>query len=117
VTDFRRVIIESPFRAPSKRLARTNVNYAIAAMRDSIKRSEAPFLSHMLYPGALDDNITIERLLGIDLGYAWWPAAEAICFYCDLGWSSGMLDAKMRAKTQGMNTEERYLAKDHNQNR
>jgi hypothetical protein len=115
MTDFRRVIIESPFRAPSRRLARQNISYSLASMRDSINRGEAPFLSHRLYPGALDDNILIERLLGIDLGYAWWPAAEAICFYCDLGWSSGMLDAKMRAKTQGKKIEERYLAKDRHQ--
>lgn len=110
MTPYRRVIIESPYRAPSKRQAKQNFVYAIEAMRDSIKRGESSFLSHRLYPGPLNDNIVMERKLGIELGYAWWSAAEAICFYCDLGWSSGMLDAKMRAKRLGLNIEERFLA-------
>ena len=115
---FRRVIIESPFRAPSRRLAQRNVDYAIAAIRDSINRGEAPFLSHLLYPGALNDNIPLERFLGIELGYAWWPAAEAICCYCDLGWSLGMVNARLRAVPLNIPVEERYLAKDkHSNNR
>jgi hypothetical protein len=107
---FRRVIIESPFRGATLRLARRNVNYAIEAIRDSINRGEAPFLSHMVYPGALDDSIPIERELGIQLGYAWWPVVEAICFYTDHGWSHGMLDAKMLARQRGLNIEERTVA-------
>jgi hypothetical protein len=113
---YRRVIIESPFRGLTRRLAQKNVNYAVAAMKDSINRGEAPFLSHMLYPAALDDAIAVERILGIELGYAWWTAAEAICCYCDLGWSLGMVEATLRAKALHIPIEERYLAKDKDRN-
>lgn len=115
MTAFRRVIIESPFRGATRRLAQRNVNYAIAAMRDSINRGEAPFLSHILYTGALDDAVQVERQLGIELGYAWWPAAEAVCCYCDFGWSLGMVNARLRADTLHLVVEERYLAKDRYQ--
>jgi len=85
----------------------------IAAMRDSINRAEAPFLSHMMYTGALDDDNPIDRQLGIDLGFAWWPFVEAICFYCDLGWSEGMINAKLRANRHGLAVEERYIAQNN----
>ena len=111
---YRRVIVESPYRAATRRAAQRNVRYMMSAMRDSIRGGEAPFLSHMMYTGALDDSIVLERQLGIDLGYAWWPAAEAICFYCDLGWTPGMVDAKLRANQYRMIIEERYLEKDTN---
>ena len=113
---YRLVIIESPYRARTKRLAQRNVSYALAAMRDSINRGEAPFLSHMMYTGVLDDNNPIDRQLGIDLGYSWWPFVEAICFYCDLGWSEGMVLAKLRADRDDKIIEERYIAQNnHNQ--
>lgn len=106
----RRVIVESPYRALSARLLRRNITYAVSAMQDSIRRGEAPFLSHLLYTRALDDDRPVERTQGIALGYTWWPAAEAICFYCDLGWSDGMVDAKLIAQSMHLAVEERYLA-------
>ena len=109
---FRRVVIESPFRASTRRLVQRNVAYALAAVRDAIDRGESPYLSHLIIPGALDDHVPVERELGIMLGYAWWSAAEAICFYCDLGWSQGMLAAKERAIAEKLLVEERCLAKD-----
>jgi hypothetical protein len=105
----RRVIIESPYRALTAALSRRNITYAVSAMQDSIRRGEAPFLSHLLYTRALDDDRAVERTLGISLGYAWWDAAEAICFYCDLGWSDGMVDAKLQAESRHLVIEERYL--------
>jgi hypothetical protein len=105
----RRVIVESPYHALTARLARRNITYAVSAMQDSIRRGEAPFLPHLLYTRALDDDRPAERTLGISLGYAWWDAAEAICFYCDLGWSDGMVDAKLQAEFRHFVIEERYL--------
>lgn len=110
MTPFRRVIVESPYRAPNSRTARRNTAYAISAMKDSINRGEAPLLSHLLYPDALDDTIPDERELGITLGYAWWEAAAAVCFYCDLGWSMGMVNAKLLAQSRRIPIEERYIA-------
>lgn len=113
---FRRVIVESPYRALNSRTARRNIAYAISAMKDAINRGEAPFLSHLLYPDALDDTVPYERELGITLGYAWWASAEAVCFYCDLGWSMGMVNAKILAQSRHIPIEERYIAQDRDQN-
>ena len=52
----RRVMIESPYRALTAALSRRNITYAVSAMQDSIRRGEAPFLSHLLYTRALDDD-------------------------------------------------------------
>lgn len=48
------VIIESPYAGDVDR----NLEYLRAAMRDCLKRGEAPFASHALYtqPGVLDDG-------------------------------------------------------------
>ena len=115
MTPFRRVIVESPYRGLTPRMQRRNLNYAIAAMKDTINRGEAPFLSHLLYPQALDDRIQCERELGITLGYTWWSKGTLVCFYCDLGWSQGMVDAKLVAQRMHVRIEERYIAKDLNQ--
>jgi hypothetical protein len=88
----RRVIIESPFAGNIA----LNKAYAYEAALDSLKRGEAPFGSHLLYPLFLDDNKPEQRQMGIESGYAWWSSAELIAFYIDLGWSPGMLKAKER---------------------
>ena len=115
MTPFRRVIIESPYRGLTPRAVQRNIQYAIAAMKDSINRGEAPFLSHLLYTNALDDRIQSERELGIVLGYTWWSKGVPICFYCDLGWTEGMVNAKLVAQRMHIRIEERYVAKDLNQ--
>lgn len=86
------VIIESPFAGDIK----ANKKYARACMADAIERGEAPFASHLLYtqPGVLRDRNPEERLLGIQLGFAWGTHAHMIAFYVDLGWSSGMRAAR-----------------------
>ncbi len=91
----RRVIIESPFAGDVER----NIAYARRAMRDCLKRGEAPYASHLLYtqPDVLDDDIPDERKAGIAAGYAWWDQADAILFYVDYGMSPGMNAALDRA--------------------
>lgn len=86
------VIVESPYAGEVER----NVEYARAALRDSLRHGEAPIASHLLYtqPGVLDDGIANERALGIEAGLAWRRVADAAAFYVDLGWSTGMLAAR-----------------------
>lgn len=81
-----KTMIESPYAGDIAR----NVAYARACMADSFSRGEVPFASHLLYPGTLDDLIPEERKKGIEAGYAWGEHAEAVAFYTDLGWSTGM---------------------------
>ena len=82
----RRVILESPF-AGNRVL---NAEYLRLALLDSLSRGEAPFASHGLYPGALDDDNPEQRQLGIDAGLTWGAVAEATVVYADLGISKGM---------------------------
>jgi len=84
----KRVIIESPLKGDYK----TNREYALECMRDSLRRGEAPFASHLLYAqeGILDDTIPEERAQGIQAGLAWAEKADLTALYIDLGISDGM---------------------------
>lgn len=82
------VEIESPYAGDVER----NLEYARAAMRDSLMRGEAPIGSHLIYtqPGILDDTIPEEREMGMEAGKAWGRHAELVAVYMDLGLSGGM---------------------------
>jgi len=86
------VIVESPYAASTKRQIELNVQYARAAMRDCLKRGEAPYASHLLYTqeGVLEDSCHEERMLGIEAGLRWGKHASATIVYFDLGISRGM---------------------------
>ena len=81
-------IIESPFAGDVE----THILYARRAMKDSIKRGEAPFASHLLYTqeGILDDQDANERRLGMFCGWAWMQYANQVAVYTDYGISLGM---------------------------
>ena len=104
----RRVIIESPYAGDIEK----NVAYARLALRDSLKRGEAPLASHLLYtqPGVLQDSIPQERTTGIEAGLAWMGLAEAVIVYNDLGLSPGMIAAIARAKWLKIPVEYRSLS-------
>lgn len=101
------VIIESPFAGD----IHANVEYARAAVRDSLKRGEAPIASHLLYtqPGILDDLVPSERVLGIDAGHAWMQVADLVAVYQDRGISNGMRLGIERAAAAGLVIEYRNL--------
>lgn len=106
-------IVESPFAGDLE----ANRRYTIEAMRDSISRGEAPFASHLLYPGVLDDGIPLERALGMEL--AWdWIAASVRCagsarmvsaVYVDRGISPGMVAGIERAADLGIRIDIRRI--------
>ena len=101
------VIIESPFAEDVE----TNVRYARACVRDSLKRGEAPIASHLLYtqPGVLDDLVPAERQWGIDAGHEWMRVADLVAVYLDHGISRGMLLGIDRARVMEIPIEHRYL--------
>ncbi len=82
------VVVESPYAGDVAR----NLRYLRAALADSLRRGEAPFASHAIYPqpGVLDDGKPEERAKGIAAGFAWAALARVRVFYVDLGWSGGM---------------------------
>jgi hypothetical protein len=103
VTDHLRVIIESPYAAPTPEELALHLDYARACLRDSLLRGEAPIASHLLYtqPGVLRDEVQEERAMGIAAGWAWREVADAWIFYLDLGWSGGMKAARELAEREG----------------
>ncbi len=108
----RLVILESPYAADTEAEIRTNVWYARACIRDSLKRGEAPIASHLLYtqPGILDDKIAEERQLGIDAGLAWRQVAMASVVYTDRGISKGMRYGIEKAEDCSIPVEYRTLS-------
>jgi hypothetical protein len=78
-----------------------NRQYLADAMLDCFKRGEAPYASHRLYPGILDDTILDQRKLGMEAGFAWGAKADLVAVYTDLGISGGMEAGMMRAKMAG----------------
>lgn len=105
--EMKRVIIESPFSAPTPEGIERNIRYLRACMRDCLLRGEAPYASHALYtqPGVLRDEVPEERVHGIQAGFAWRPFAHATVVYSDLGITGGMNagidDAKRIARLRG----------------
>lgn len=99
------VILESPFAADDKKTAKRNLEYARAALLDSLQRGEAPFASHLLYTQVLDDKDPMQRAQGLASGLAWYYAATqssatTVVFYVDYGISPGMLEALERAQAE-----------------
>lgn len=104
----RLVIIESPYGGDVER----NEEYARVAVRDCLRRGEAPFASHLLYtqPGILRDQDPVERMWGINAGLAWGVFADATVVYTDLGISDGMKLGIEHAGRYGRIVERRSLS-------
>jgi len=102
------VCIESPFRGDLK----LNLQYADACMLDSLRRGEAPFLGHLLYPRVLDDTRDADRTHGIASHCAWLLLAETVIVCTDLGVSDGMLIAVQLAGDHDIPVQYRTLGRD-----
>lgn len=87
---FRRVILESPFAAPTDELRDRNLRYLRALALFCLGRGESPYASHAMLTRWLDDCILEQRELGINAGLAWACAAEKAVVGMDLGVSDGM---------------------------
>lgn len=101
----RRVVIESPFAGDVEE----NLRYLRVCMRDCLNRGEAPFASHGLYTGILNDDDPDERKIGLESGWSWMLLADAVIVYEDLGISSGMEEGIVRAKAIGKIVEYRRI--------
>lgn len=99
------VILESPYAGDIKR----NEEYARQCMLHSLKRGEAPMVSHLLYTQVLDDNDFHERALGIEAGLAWRELATKSVVYVDYGISNGMKYGIEKAKADGKTIEYRRI--------
>lgn len=97
--------LESPLRGDVTR----NVLYADACMLDALRRGEAPYLGHLLYPRVLDDARDADRELGIAAHIAWMRYADALVAYTDRGITAGMQHALDLAHTLRIPIEYRQL--------
>lgn len=107
----KRVILESPYSAPTEDGIETHRRYARRALHDCLARGEAPIAPHLLFtqPGVLDDTDPEERTLGIAAGHAWFPVAEACVVYTDYGISRGMEEGMKAAELHGVPVEKRTI--------
>ena len=107
----RRVIVESPYSAPTPEGIAENETYARRCLADCLKRGEAPIASHLLLtqPGVLNDADPAERFLGMRAGWAWTRVADAVVVYMDRGESRGMKQGVEWAHQIEVPVEFRYL--------
>lgn len=103
----RLVVIESPYAGEIE----TNVTFARACIKDSLRRGESPIASHLLYtqPGILSDQKPASRNYGLRAGWAWYRSADACVVYVDRGISGGMKQGIEAAELAGVVVEYRTL--------
>ncbi len=106
-----RVVVESPFAAPTARERRAFVGYARRCVADCLARGEAPIASHLLHtqPGILRDDRPEERAKGIAAGHAWIRVADRLVVYVNHGISAGMIEGIRVAHAAGTRISIRRL--------
>ena len=104
-----RVLVESPLNADTQEGVEANLAYARDCLADCLRRGEAPFASHLLYPQVLNDRIPAERTQGIEAGLVWGQAADLTVVYTDLGISPGMQKGIERAQSEARRVVYRKL--------
>ena len=103
------VVVETPYRGSDRAPRALHVEYAKACMLDSLRRGEAPFLSHLLYTQVLDDDDPLERKHGIEAGLIIGDMFPKRVIYVDMGLSEGMRSGLERANEQGQEVVFRSL--------
>lgn len=85
-----RVFVATPLRASARYTQEENSRFAKMCLRDCLRRGEAPFAPHLLYPLVLHDDRPEERELGISAGLAFLHVCSRVACYVDRGVSAGM---------------------------
>lgn len=116
------VCVESPLRGSDDATVARNVMFADACVLDSLRRGEAPFLGHLIYPRVLNDRLPLDREQGIAGHIAWLRKSDLLVVYTDLGITEGMTKAitlahaiRLTVEYRALGTEwrERFLAEAH----
>lgn len=101
----RRVFLASPYSGNWHE----NMAYLKLAIHDCLRRREAPFASHALYPQFLNDSLTVERDKGIQAALMFLPVCHALVAYVDLGISEGMEFELQMARNMDVPVERRRV--------
>jgi len=88
ILPFRRVVLESPWKATEAYSSEQHRVYLDHCLTDCRSRWEAPYASHFGLMG--DDDDDLQRQLGIRAGWQWGELAEYVVVYSDFGVSEGM---------------------------
>ena len=105
----RRVVVESPYKATQGYSVEKHLLYLQHCLQDCITRGESPDASHKFLTAFLDDDTPRERAFGIEGGWAWGDAADAIVIYTDFGISPGMAQSIEHYKALEKTIERRTL--------
>ncbi|MCE9635603.1 MAG: hypothetical protein K8T90_07855 [Planctomycetes bacterium] len=92
----KRIFVCSPYRGD----VAANVEVARAACREVLRAGDAPFAPHLLYPDLLDDDVPVERALGIDAGRRWLAMSHEVLVVGPL--SAGMREEIATAEALGI---------------
>ena len=106
---YTKVCVESPFRASEERPREVLDLYLDHCLADCISRKENPYASHRMLTTALDDDDSLQREIGIWLGYQYGETCAKVVFYCDAGFSDGMSKAWDHYTKIGIFCERRTL--------
>ena len=91
IMPFRRVVLESPYRATETFTTEQHRVYLDHCIKDCRTKWESPYASHW---GLVDeDDDELARSIGIRAGWTWGDMAEACVAYTDLGVSQGMSES------------------------
>ncbi|KKK77604.1 hypothetical protein LCGC14_2851890, partial [marine sediment metagenome] len=101
--------VEEPPPEPEPKKKKKKVDYS--PVEDSLRRGEAPFGSHALYPLVLDDPDAKERRMGMEAGFAWGAVADVAAVYQDYGITPGMVEGVERHNANGLIIEHRSIGK------
>lgn len=80
--DYPLAFISSPYNGEDEEII-DNVKRARAMCRWAMDNGFAPFASHLIYTQFLDDRISEERKMGIEIGRAYMKNCSAVIRYVD----------------------------------
>lgn len=102
-------IILTPFFSEDPSKGAMFERFAKRAVRDSMNRNEAPLASHLFYYEIFNNNIQIERDMGLHSQISWIPNCDLVAVYIDFGVTQAMRVAIDVARLRGKKIEYRNI--------
>lgn len=103
------VLVLTPFMSEAPAAAARLTKYANLAVRNSIKRHEAPVSSNLFYYSSLNIHTSIEKDVGLQSMLSWIPNCDILAVYSDYGITNAMELCIKMAKMKGAHVEYRNV--------
>lgn len=104
------VAILAPFASEDKSLAARYERYVGYCMKDSLKRTEAPYSTTAIYQ-FLNPSIQVERDIGLQCVLNWMARAQLVAIYIDYDITPAMQECIDIAKRRNLKLEYRAIGK------